>query len=973
MKFGKCYLGVVVVVVWFVVGCKERKSEVHYFRNASPEEEQTLVLKHKYFIPRDSYFDIVDGQTIYAFRIDKRLNTNDTVAYTKAQLMFSKNAGKTWKTIKEIYTSYNAQFGGFFVLHRDQSGIVIFDGKVFEWNNQQNFTISKKIPNLDPERLLYTYFDFNDNKLYISFFNSDDRVEICAYDVSTKLFSKLSPNLINHDPILINKYLDYLYVVTDTGYCYKLYGNNKLEIDSINISKFTGANGVYIEESWAHGNYVFISHVQNGKNLYPNLFSNDRGKTWHQLDTLSSSTQYTLFDDSILVKEVGNSKYFRKINDTHWNNLSNYAVKYIIKNPTRQGRGNDTMYTFNLIPSYYFSTPTKWELTEKNDSIKLKITIKKGKLFNSNIAFALKGAETFYYEQRKNLSTNFYPTSTDSTEWAMAFHKNLINAKSGTEYKLELIYTDNNKEYNFTLGPYTYNPVSVFEENKTLTIILSIILGYFLFLSILLITSPYTLYKLYTQFNFVKYLQEITGKFGIVFKLLDELTFFPLFIRNRRVLDAWINKHWNNIAGNSNNNSTANEENINATTKTSKTRYVPLPISIGTPDGNIIEKPDAAQIADFFQTKRVVIQIIGPGGVGKTTLAKQIGEWASNITYQKYFRHLYLPIMIEEETDDLVGTIERKIIGWTQEKPEPKFLETLLAKKRLLIIIDALSERSQQMQNYIASIHGRLPVNALIITTRANLDMQIRDVQRIYPRSLEAENLLFFMSSILVDNKIPVLKPLDNQLAFAKKVAQMFVLDKKEIPIVPVLLKLTIDKVLEIAKANPGITDINTILAMLPGSIPEVFFDYLLRVNPRKNNPISDEEIQASSEFIASLSLQDDFIPKDINVTRITEELRNRNLLTEQKNPLQRLILNGIVTAPKTYANNSWVRFALDPLAEYLAAMDIAKKCGKSDESWRKIYAQLHKTGKPAAGFLQALKIVQYTYASLLGWSTKTS
>jgi len=58
------------------------------------------------------------------------------------------------------------------------------------------------------------------------------------------------------------------------------------------------------------------------------------------------------------------------------------------------------------------------------------------------------------------------------------------------------------------------------------------------------------------------------------------------------------------------------------------------------------------------------------------------------------------------------------------------------------------------------------------------------------------------------------------------------------------------------------------------------------------------------------------------------------------------------------------VRFALDPIAEYLAAFAGAEVSGTDYEAW----GQLLKNSSEADGFNIALRLVRQAYGSTLGW-----
>src|SRR5688572_20249458 len=97
------------------------------------------------------------------------------------------------------------------------------------------------------------------------------------------------------------------------------------------------------------------------------------------------------------------------------------------------------------------------------------------------------------------------------------------------------------------------------------------------------------------------------------------------------------------------------------------------------------------------------------------------------------------------------------------------------------------------------------------------------------------------------------------------------------------------------------------------------------------------------------------------------QKLTKENLINDKQNALNCLISNGIVDI-YSYANNTFVRFSLDPLAEYLSAMYSAKLCGTDNEKWKALYKKVNHKGTSASSYLQALEIVHFTYAKIYGW-----
>ena len=133
-------------------------------------------------------------------------------------------------------------------------------------------------------------------------------------------------------------------------------------------------------------------------------------------------------------------------------------------------------------------------------------------------------------------------------------------------------------------------------------------------------------------------------------------------------------------------------------------------------------------------------------------------------------------------------------------------------------------------------------------------------------------------------------------------------------------------------------------------------------------NRLADEEMLRASEALGRLSLGNNFVPQEFSRDEAREILAAMGWKEPDKlDPLQRLIDNGVVIE-KSAAATMILRFALDPVAEFLAATAYAKDCGTAYNCWAKLIAQVRDRGEKAAGFLTALTLVWQAYHDGFNW-----
>jgi S1-C subfamily serine protease len=172
-------------------------------------------------------------------------------------------------------------------------------------------------------------------------------------------------------------------------------------------------------------------------------------------------------------------------------------------------------------------------------------------------------------------------------------------------------------------------PIAYWIDRLGTPVFASIIAGLILLIlgvpTILLYTKPLWNLKIYRWLWLFKIANLKIPGIGNGIQLgLQVLTVFPLFIRNKRTLDAWIQAHKSEFQAawkTSWEQTIAILRPIDGEPEIPNAKFVPLPIAVRSPEIGALEigRPDAAEIRKFVRRERWTVQIIGLGGAGKTT------------------------------------------------------------------------------------------------------------------------------------------------------------------------------------------------------------------------------------------------------------------------------------------------------------------------------------------------------------------
>lgn len=384
------------------------------------------------------------------------------------------------------------------------------------------------------------------------------------------------------------------------------------------------------------------------------------------------------------------------------------------------------------------------------------------------------------------------------------------------------------------------------------------------------------------------------------------------FNYHSRVLDAWVERHAR----------AARESFKEITTVKSRRDYVPIPL---VNDDRIIDIVEPGFLQEAFSRRKSCLLIYGEGGSGKTSLACKIAELAMLDDGRKRIckEHLILPVLMDQDLipesavggkDSLLEFIRGQVTNLIDE-PEPpsaELLRQLLLKKRILVVIDGLSEMSEYTTAKIQPGNPEFIINALIITSRTMEIDALRTVRKtaIRPLRIKGNQLSSFMDSYLIRRNKRELFGDEEFFDCCRRLSS--IVGNRDIT--ALIAKLFAEYMIGIKgqRASDGI----------PEHIPGLMLSYLNELNRRATHLRSYESIHRCARVLAWESLKRTHVPRTVKLSDLAE-IVERNAITEDQIVFLEKDL-GIIES--TGLAKEQLRFTLDPLAEYLAALHLVER-----------------------------------------------
>jgi hypothetical protein len=375
-------------------------------------------------------------------------------------------------------------------------------------------------------------------------------------------------------------------------------------------------------------------------------------------------------------------------------------------------------------------------------------------------------------------------------------------------------------------------------------------------------------------------------------------------------------------------------------------------------NGQPTKELSAENLRSEFSGQVTSLLIYGEGGIGKTSLACRIARWAVNPDpLKRLTSHSMLPVLIEEDLDSKVAegkrfkeAIRRQLKLLVDEKDiiSDELLTRLLLERRILVVVDRFSELSKSTQLEIKTSVSDIPVNAVILTARNRHGLE--DIIKTYikPSPLNAELLPSFIGSYLDKRQKRCFYP--DTTEFLQACVQLSGMDKRR-EVTVLLAKLYAEQMIS-AKEKEQKSKLR-----LPNTIPDLMLNYLNELNQGKKNKggkFSNHDVRRDAKIVAWECLKQTLQPSLARLNNVIPIIGGENAEAR----LEHLAQNSLGILQQIPPEDQ-VRFTLDPLAEYLAALHLLEINNSNAQAWKEIITRIEALSTPnmlIQGFLLALR-----------------
>ncbi len=425
----------------------------------------------------------------------------------------------------------------------------------------------------------------------------------------------------------------------------------------------------------------------------------------------------------------------------------------------------------------------------------------------------------------------------------------------------------------------------------------------------------------------------VTYLFKFVLNFLSPMTY------SNRVLDAWVAQHLVAVR----------EEFFAKDTVKERATYVPCPVILN--DTTTLARLTSTELREEFAKHKQML-IWGEGGSGKTTLACQIAKWGlSDAEEERLSPHRMLPVLLEDDfgpqsntngcafTAAILGQLSDEIGAASWNISESLFRH-LLQSRRILVIVDHFSEMTEETRSLIRPDLPTCPVKALVITSRAKETLGHLTKITVQPLRIEGDRVASFIDAYLRQKGKREL--FADEEFFSHCTQLSHIAGQGNITIL--LASLYVDQMIS-AKEKTA----RRIHSDVPDNIYELVLSYLNTLNRDiSEDKLDNRSVHRVAKSVAWQCLKNGYEPGSALRDDVLQSLAASDAESKLDYLVERLHILHVLGPAQDR-----LRFALDPIAVYLAAGYLIDLYWANDTQWHSFYE--NKSELPS-DFLKAVQ-----------------
>jgi photosystem II stability/assembly factor-like uncharacterized protein len=404
------------------------------------------------------------------------------------------------------------------------------------------------------------------------------------------------------------------------------------------------------------------------------------------------------------------------------------------------------------------------------------------------------------------------------------------------------------------------------------------------------------------------------------------------YVKRPLILDAWVSRH----------RASARKYYDNVLDQVSRNNiYVPMPVSL---DGTRLVAPAKDEFAWLAGPQSEHVVITGAGGSGKSTFAARLGSWALDGWPGK---GAMIPAFIRDSTTDLQASVReilRPIVNYDPDLDD-ELLSALIQHKRVIVIVDSLSEWGETERKYMEGIQGKLAIGALLITSRRPL--ALLGARQIFVHGLDSASMIAFRQQYVGTLKVPLSREVERILdtGLIDMKARWFENSEPTC----LLVRMYIDDVIANALQTPD---------HLPGTAADIIIRYVQRLTASEETDL----VLRVAKLSASEMLSEEYLPQWIDRSTLLKKLATAFKDEPVQDALTKLVNAGIIETTSR-AGTATLQFVHDPVAEFLAGIHYCEQLKSLGEpAWGEFAAKLAKVAASAPGFISAMETCLASY-----------